>query len=266
MISPRAVRSLIICYAVQLHILTVEPVQNSSGAQNFGEFAKNVYTILSTYMLCERGVVMGRRKGLNELDRAILEVYQKNCLLSPSKIAEEIHCHRNTVSRTLNRLREEGFISGVQAVLNPWKLDRKAGANILVTLRKTSAQKKSKAWEVARGFHDFYGVQSVYVTSGPYDVIVRTRTQDNFILLMNTIEQIRSQEEVQTTLTCLDMAPPIKESLDIEVNPPSEKNERADPPSEDCDLTLIDGHDMLPFGPWFYGPSNKQNAHENKRR
>ncbi|MCC7320995.1 MAG: Lrp/AsnC family transcriptional regulator [Rubellimicrobium sp.] len=67
-------------------------------------------------------------------DRRILEVLQKEGRISNADLAERVHLSASACHRRVQRLEEEGFISGYVALLDPRRLGRTTMVLVEITL------------------------------------------------------------------------------------------------------------------------------------
>lgn len=217
------------------------------------EWLKSLYDSSYRDKPLERGDIL--RKSLNKKDKAILEFVQQNGLLSNQEISDATSIPKSTVNKRLKRLVSLGYIKGNRAILDPFRLNQSMGTFILIGLHLSDLSRSPKlkrTREIAHELSKLRGVQSVYVTTGDYDVIIRARSRDNYSLFDDVIEPIRMMPEVRVTKTYIDMVKPPKESLDVKVEIPEKgKLVRANNPSRESNLNLSDPKDMLPFPPWF---------------
>ena len=67
---------------------------------------------------------------IDDIDRQIIKLLQINPRISYSEIAEEIGFSRNAIKYRIKSLREEGFLLGFRAILDPRKFGKKIAAVI----------------------------------------------------------------------------------------------------------------------------------------
>lgn len=61
---------------------------------------------------------------LDKFDSALLELLQKDCLIPLRELADIVHLSTASVQRRIQKLRENGYIVGNIAVLDPDKLNQ----------------------------------------------------------------------------------------------------------------------------------------------
>lgn len=74
-------------------------------------------------------------KALDQFDIRLLAGLQKNAELTQAELSQLVNLSAAQCSRRLDRLRSEGFVQNVVAILNPEKLGLSVVAHTLVSLR-----------------------------------------------------------------------------------------------------------------------------------
>ncbi|EPJ54925.1 MAG: AsnC family transcriptional regulator [Osedax symbiont Rs2] len=112
---------------------------------------------------------------LDKTDRKILAQLQKNNNLSAAEIAERVGLSQSPCWRRINRLQEEGFISGGVATLNRKKLGLKVVVFVQVKL-------SMHGWNMLNEFEEaivsFPEVLECWTISGGMDFTLRVVTKD----------------------------------------------------------------------------------------
>lgn len=106
---------------------------------------------------------------LDELDLRILAVLQEDASLSNQALALRVHASPPTCLRRVRRLREEGVIQGVAALLAPEKVGRALTAIVEVTLDVQTSE-RLEAFE--RQVADDAAILQCYRVSGGPDFVV----------------------------------------------------------------------------------------------
>ena len=135
-------------------------------------------------------------KGIDEIDKRILEKLQKNARTSYSKIAKELNLSESTIHHRIKRLKEMGIIKGFVTLLEPEKLGYGVTAFVLL---KTDPRLHNKVLEEIsrlRGVYEVYDVTGDY--SGLIKIIVRNREE-----LAKLLDEIGGVEGVQHTYTLI---------------------------------------------------------------
>jgi len=114
-------------------------------------------------------------ENLDKTDRKILAQLQKNNNLSAAEIAEHVGLSQSPCWRRINRLQEEGYISGGVATLNRKKLGLKVVVFVQVKL-------SMHGWNMLNEFEEaivsFPEVLECWTISGGMDFTLRVVTKD----------------------------------------------------------------------------------------
>ncbi len=76
---------------------------------------------------------------LDKFDLALLELLQKDCHIPLRELADAIHLSTASVQRRIQKLRENGYIIGNIAVLDPDKLNQVITILVEIRVNKTHA-------------------------------------------------------------------------------------------------------------------------------
>lgn len=112
---------------------------------------------------------------LDRIDRRILEILQEDASRSAAEIAEMIGLSQSPCWRRIQRLREEGYISKIVALLNRHKLDLKA--QLFVQVKVLRNDQMSLA-EFSQAIRQFPEVMECHVILGAFDFLLRVVTKD----------------------------------------------------------------------------------------
>ncbi len=112
---------------------------------------------------------------LDQTDRKILEILQKDATLSASDIAEKVGLSQSPCWRRISRLEKNGIINRRVAIL-----DRRAlGLNVVVFAHiKLSAHGRKSLPEFENAIRDFPEVMDCFTTTGEVDYILKVVTRD----------------------------------------------------------------------------------------
>ncbi|ASJ07818.1 transcriptional regulator [Thermococcus siculi] len=126
------------------------------------------------------------RTGLDEVDRKILTILQKNSRTPLREISKEVGLAESTVYERIKKLKERGIIKKFTVMLDPDSLGFKILAFILI---------KSKAGmysHVANELKRHPQIVEIYETTGDYDMLVKIRTSgsDELNEFLDTIGEI----------------------------------------------------------------------------
>lgn len=112
---------------------------------------------------------------IDEKDRQILRVVQKDATLSVDAMAERVNLSRNACWRRLRRLEADGFITGQVALLDAAKLDLGLTAFVLLRASDHTPDWLAKFDAAVRRFPE---ICSAHRMSGDLDYVLRVRVKD----------------------------------------------------------------------------------------
>ena len=110
------------------------------------------------------------RTGLDETDRKILTILQKNSRTPLREISKEVGLAESTVYERIKKLKGRGIIQKFTVVLDPEALGFSIMAFVLI---------KSKAGmysHVANELSKYPQIVEIYETTGDYDMLIKIRT------------------------------------------------------------------------------------------
>ncbi len=109
---------------------------------------------------------------LDERDKAILRIVQRDARTPFSRIARMLGVSEATVHLRIRRLREAGVIRGFHAILDPRRAG--LGEEAYVFLRVEPAARR----RVAEALRSIVGVYELYEVSGEYQFLAKIRAAD----------------------------------------------------------------------------------------
>jgi len=126
------------------------------------------------------------RTGLDDVDRKILAILQKNSRTPLREISKEVNLAESTVYERIKKLKERGIIKKFTVILDPGSLGFKILAFILI---KAKAGKYSY---VANELKKHPEIVEIFETTGDYDMLVKIRTRGSEELneFLDTIGEI----------------------------------------------------------------------------
>lgn len=148
---------------------------------------------------------------LDRTDRAILRALQRDASVSNVALAAKVHLSAPACLRRVERLRREGLIGGIVALLNP----RAVGAGMLVLIGVVldrSTPDSFAAFEKAAA--RISGCMECHVVTGEFDyfMLVRTRDSESFnrlhaeqLLYLPGVRQIRSFMVIRSVLSTTEL-------------------------------------------------------------
>ena len=133
---------------------------------------------------------------IDETDRKIIHVLQKDGRASLRKISEEVGVSLGTVSNRVNRMESSGIITGYSVRLDPEKVGW--SLNVVIGLRI----EKGRLIEIQEKISRDYRVCGVYDVTGDYDSMVIARAKDREDL-DDLIKNVMSVDGIERSLTQL---------------------------------------------------------------
>jgi DNA-binding Lrp family transcriptional regulator len=148
---------------------------------------------------------------LDKSDKIILKMLQEDCNISLKKIGEKTGLSSSTVHYRVNRLREEGVITGFKACVNPLKVGKEILAISLITGRYGPDYSKKIGERISK----IPGVWATYFLLGNIDfaVLLRASTREELKEIVDSFIRIDEVERSNTYLI-LDR---IKEDITVQL-------------------------------------------------
>ncbi|MBH1963338.1 MAG: Lrp/AsnC family transcriptional regulator [Comamonadaceae bacterium] len=112
---------------------------------------------------------------LDNTDRAILELLQKDCTLSVSEIGERVNLSSTPCWRRIQRLEQDGFVQRRVALLDPEKLN--VGVTVFVAI-KTNQHNEKWFKKFADVVSTIPQIVEFYRMSGENDYLLRVVVPD----------------------------------------------------------------------------------------
>lgn len=113
--------------------------------------------------------------GLDKIDQKILAVLQEDASRSAAEIAEAVGLSQSPCWRRIQRLKEEGYISRVVALLDRNKLGLRAQLFVQVKVVKND---QASLVEFSQAIREFPEVMECHVILGMFDFLLRVVTKD----------------------------------------------------------------------------------------
>jgi Lrp/AsnC family transcriptional regulator, leucine-responsive regulatory protein len=136
-------------------------------------------------------------RGLDEIDRRILEVLQSDCKVALAKIGEQVGLSAPSIVERIRKLENEGFIKGYHARLSARRLGLDVTAFISVTTAHARAIK-----EFAKHLEELEDVlECHHVTGDPTLLLkVKTRNTDSLERLISAVRSLPGVERTETNV------------------------------------------------------------------
>jgi len=113
--------------------------------------------------------------GLDKIDLAILRVLQEDASRSAADIAESVGLSQSPCWRRIQRLKDEGYISKIVALLDRRKLNLPTQLFVQVKVLRNDQASLSQFTDAIRSFQE---VMECHVILGVYDFLLRVVVRD----------------------------------------------------------------------------------------
>ena len=149
-------------------------------------------------------------ESIDETDKKILNILQKNDKVSYRELADELELAASTIHNRVKKMIEEEIIKKFAAIIDPSKIGYNTIA--LVGLRVDPLKMNEIAGKIA----SYEETQLVVISSGDHDIITQITTKDekalwNFInVKIKTIKGIKPEIHVSSFLDIYKSTPSIK--------------------------------------------------------
>jgi Lrp/AsnC family transcriptional regulator, leucine-responsive regulatory protein len=118
---------------------------------------------------------MSETSAVDEIDRRILRIVQRDGRISTVELAERCRLSATATGERLKRLIRDGVIAGFGARLDPNRLDRGLLIFVEVSLDKTTPDVFERFAEAVRRVED---VLECHMVAGGFDYLVKARVSD----------------------------------------------------------------------------------------
>lgn len=112
---------------------------------------------------------------LDEADRRLLRTLQSDGRISNLELAQRCNLSPSACSERVRRLREQGFITGYSAILDPAKVGRALLIFVEVLLDRTTGELFESFAAAARRAPE---VLECHMVAGGFDYLIKARVQD----------------------------------------------------------------------------------------
>ncbi|HLS44422.1 MAG TPA: Lrp/AsnC family transcriptional regulator [Ornithinicoccus sp.] len=137
------------------------------------------------------------RPRVDDVDRRIIQALRADGRLSVRALAERVHISRANAYARLERLLEDGVITGFTAQVAPEHLGLGTSAYVSVSIEQNT-------WKpVAAALRRVPAVERVALVGAEFDALVTVRCRDNHELRDTVLEQIQAIPGVKATRTWL---------------------------------------------------------------
>jgi Lrp/AsnC family leucine-responsive transcriptional regulator len=112
---------------------------------------------------------------LDDTDRRLLRVLQAEGRISNQDLAQRCHLSPSACSDRVRRLREQGFITGFSAIIDPAKVGRSLLIFVEVVLDRTTSDAFEAFAAAVRRAPD---VLECHMVAGGFDYLIKARVRD----------------------------------------------------------------------------------------
>lgn len=132
---------------------------------------------------------------LDDVDRALLALLVEDGRRSVNALADEVNLSRASVYRRLDRLRDDGVLTGTSARLDPTAVGWGVNALVMVDVDQGS-------WRDLRDqLLQLDGLEYLAMTTGRFDFLLRLRARSAQTLRDTVLEALASNPAVRATET-----------------------------------------------------------------
>ncbi len=150
---------------------------------------------------------------LDEIDRRLLILLQRDASLALEAIGAEVGLSRNACWRRVRRLESEGYITSRVALADPKRLN--LGLTVFIAVR-TNQHTAEWAESFRRATMAMPEIQGVYRTSGDLDYLIKARVPD--VASYDALYQRLIKRVSLTDVTASFVMEEMKESTELPLN------------------------------------------------
>ena len=118
---------------------------------------------------------MNNNETLDETDRKILRILQRNSDLTVKELAAKLHLSTSPTFERLKRLERDGYIERYMAVVNPHKVGNGIMVLCNIRLKQHSQELIQEFMDVVQNLEE---ITECYNTSGDYDFLIKVYAHD----------------------------------------------------------------------------------------
>jgi len=111
---------------------------------------------------------------LDIIDKKVLKEMQENADRKLYEIEKKTRIPRTTIFNRIKKLKKEGIIKNIKAIINPSKI----GLNVCASVHIVVSFKKG-VHEIAKKIASMPNVEEVYITAGVFDIIAKVHFKNN---------------------------------------------------------------------------------------
>lgn len=118
---------------------------------------------------------MNNNETLDETDRKILRILQRNSDLTVKELAAKLHLSTSPTFERQKRLERDGYIERYMAVVNPHKVGNGIMVLCNIRLKQHSQELIQEFMDVVQNLEE---ITECYNTSGDYDFLIKVYAHD----------------------------------------------------------------------------------------
>lgn len=118
---------------------------------------------------------MNNNENLDETDRKILRILQRNSDLTVKELAAKLHLSTSPTFERQKRLERDGYIERYMAIVNPHKVGNGIMVLCNIRLKQHSQELIQEFMDVVQNLEE---ITECYNTSGDYDFLIKVYTRD----------------------------------------------------------------------------------------
>ena len=118
---------------------------------------------------------MNNNENLDDTDRKILRILQRNSDLTVKELAAKLHLSTSPTFERQKRLERDGYIERYMAVVNPHKVGNGIMVLCNIRLKKHSQELIQEFMDVVQNLEE---ITECYNTSGDYDFLIKVYAHD----------------------------------------------------------------------------------------
>ena len=118
---------------------------------------------------------MNNNENLDDTDRKILRILQRNSDLTVKELAAKLHLSTSPTFERQKRLERDGYIERYMAVVNPHKVGNSIMVLCNIRLKQHSQELIQEFMDVVQNLEE---ITECYNTSGDYDFLIKVYAHD----------------------------------------------------------------------------------------
>ena len=118
---------------------------------------------------------MNNNENLDDTDRKILRILQRNSDLTVKELAAKLHLSTSPTFERQKRLERDGYIERYMAVVNPHKVGNGIMVLCNIRLKQHSQELIQEFMDVVQNLEE---ITKCYNTSGDYDFLIKVYARD----------------------------------------------------------------------------------------